>query len=100
MPEDIKSVLAERGVNQGEFTTLTDEVIGSSDIIYVTRVQKERFQDLKDYEAVKNAFVVDANTLKKVRISCEVRYDISEFLYILCVKLRAEKIHPCITSFF
>lgn len=70
MPEEIKSVLGERGVNQGEFTTLTDEVIGTSDILYVTRVQKERFQDLKEYEAVKDAFVVDANTLKKVRSSC------------------------------
>ncbi len=44
-----------------------EEAARSCDVLYVTRVQKERFEDAKEYEAVKGAFVVDAELLARTR---------------------------------
>lgn len=43
------------------------EVIGDLDVLYVTRVQKERFPDPTDYERVKGSYVVDLQVLGKAR---------------------------------
>lgn len=37
------------------------------DVLYITRVQKERFEDPKEYEAVKGAFVIDADLLSRTK---------------------------------
>jgi len=42
-------------------------VIGDTDVLYVTRVQKERFSDEADYEAVKGAFVITPETLSAAK---------------------------------
>jgi aspartate carbamoyltransferase catalytic subunit len=44
-----------------------EEAARSCDVLYVTRVQKERFADAKEYDAVKDAFVVDAGLLARTR---------------------------------
>lgn len=43
---------------------LTPDVIAKSDIVYMTRLQRERFLDEEDYEAVKNSFVLDLALLE------------------------------------
>ncbi len=63
MPAEIVDELQQQGISQSEKSTL-DEVIRETDVLYVTRVQKERFSDLSEYESVKGAFVVTADTLK------------------------------------
>ena len=40
-------------------------VLPELDVMYVTRVQKERFADPAEYEKVKNAYIVNADLLKK-----------------------------------
>ncbi len=48
--------------------TITDniaDVIGDLDVLYVTRVQKERLKDAVEYEAVKNAFTLTPASLEK-----------------------------------
>jgi len=67
IPEDIKAYVGSRGIHQKSSTTLDDNIIASSDVMYVTRVQKERFTKIEDYEAVKDAFTVSSQTLDKVR---------------------------------
>ena len=57
---------AATGLPQAEYTSL-DPVIGKSDVLYVTRVQKERFEDPDLYESVKNAFVITPETLKAAK---------------------------------
>ena len=49
--------LSEKGIPQAEFTRLED-VLAETDVLYVTRVQKERFEDLEEYERVKGAYVI------------------------------------------
>lgn len=46
---------------------LTDDLLGSSDVIYMTRVQKERFPDIESYDAVKDAFIFDTTTVEKMK---------------------------------
>jgi len=44
-----------------------EEAAATCDVLYVTRVQKERFADAAEYEAVKGAFVVDAALLQRTK---------------------------------
>lgn len=66
MPAEIMTEIQQQGVHQSEFDDL-DDVISETDVLYVTRVQKERFSDLSEYEIVKNAFVITTETLKKAK---------------------------------
>jgi aspartate carbamoyltransferase len=66
MPEEIVAEVNQQGIPQAEYDSL-EAVIGNTDVLYVTRVQKERFTDLSAYEAVKNAFVITADTLKEAK---------------------------------
>jgi aspartate carbamoyltransferase catalytic subunit len=42
-----------------------DEVLPEADVIYVTRIQRERFPDVQEYEKVKGTYTIDENTLSK-----------------------------------
>lgn len=48
-------------------TELSDELLGKSDVIYMTRVQKERFPNTESYDAVKNAFIFDEAIVAKMK---------------------------------
>ena len=43
------------------------EVLPDADVLYVTRIQKERFPDLAEYEKVRGSYVIDLNVLKKAK---------------------------------
>ena len=47
--------------------TSLDEAAADCDVLYVTRVQKERFDDAKEYEAVKDHFRIDAELLRRTK---------------------------------
>jgi len=67
-PEILKLLteLNREGMAQRELTTLSP-VLPETDVLYVTRVQKERFDDLDQYEAVKNAYVITPETLEEAK---------------------------------
>ncbi|KAL2827533.1 hypothetical protein BDW59DRAFT_143926 [Aspergillus cavernicola] len=50
-----------------ESEELTPEIVANSDVLYSTRVQKERFADLKQYERLKNSFIIDNALLKHAK---------------------------------
>ena len=62
MPAELVAQLRARGLAQAEFSTL-EPALAETDVLYVTRVQKERFEDLNEYESVKNAYVITPATL-------------------------------------
>jgi aspartate carbamoyltransferase catalytic subunit len=66
MPEHICEEVKSHGLAQAEYYSLSP-VIGQSDVLYVTRVQKERFEDPEVYESVKNAFVITPETLSAAK---------------------------------
>jgi aspartate carbamoyltransferase len=63
MPDEIVNELNEKGIPQAAYTRL-EEVLPTTDVLYVTRVQKERFTDPETYEAVKNVYVLTADLMK------------------------------------
>jgi aspartate carbamoyltransferase catalytic subunit len=42
-----------------------DGILAKADIIYVTRIQRERFPDMQEYEKVRGTYTIDATTLEK-----------------------------------
>ncbi len=63
MPATIVEELGKFGVEQAEYNSL-DPVLAETDVLYVTRVQKERFEDLAVYESVRGEFVITTETMK------------------------------------
>jgi len=52
MPQEYKLYCNQYGIKFQEHTEFNDKVIADADILYMTRVQKERFSDLMEYEHV------------------------------------------------
>lgn len=71
MPRGYKHHLEEKGIRYFEHEEFTD-IISEADIIYMTRVQKERFADPIEYEKVKDVYILNnvmlENTKPNVRI--------------------------------
>ena len=67
MPEECKDFCRCAGIPFTETTDFTPEVIRSVDVLYMTRVQRERFIDLEEYERVKNVYVLTASMLEGCR---------------------------------
>lgn len=66
MPPEIITELKGKGMIQSEYNSL-DPVLEKTDVLYVTRVQKERFADEKEYESVKGSFVIDTNVMDQAK---------------------------------
>lgn len=66
MPADILAELTAAGVVCRESAALED-VIGASDVLYVTRVQKERFADAAEYERLKHAFIITPAVMARAK---------------------------------
>ena len=66
IPAEIISEVDDKGIHQAEFTTL-ETVIPDTDVLYVTRVQKERFENVSEYELVKSAFIITPDTLSTAK---------------------------------
>lgn len=66
MPKEVMDEIREKNVPQAEFDTL-EKVLPETDVLYVTRVQKERFEDPADYEKVKGAYVIDPTVMKTAK---------------------------------
>ena len=58
MPDEYKIYCQEHNIKFVEHTNFTEDEIKDADIIYMTRVQKERFSDLMEYERVKNVYIL------------------------------------------
>jgi len=58
LPSAVKRHIKDAKLNYEQYTDFT-EVIPKSDIIYMTRIQRERFPDPLEYEKVKNAYILD-----------------------------------------
>lgn len=66
MPDDIKSDLKKLGAEVFESESLTD-VIENIDVVYVTRIQRERFPDPQEYKKVAGSYCISMDLLRDVR---------------------------------
>ena len=65
LPREYKSFCEEHGIPYEEYSVFDEHVINQADILYMTRVQRERFVDLEEYERVKNVYVLTNAMLEK-----------------------------------
>lgn len=72
MPQEYKDFCRENNIKFTETTEFSPEVINSSDIIYMTRVQRERFSDLQEYEKVKNLYTLRASMMSDAKPTMKV----------------------------
>lgn len=66
IPDEVKSYISSRGINFEEYETF-DEVIENSDVIYMTRLQKERFSDATEYEECKGKLKINRKLLNRAK---------------------------------
>ncbi len=66
MPDEVMAEVAEKGIPQAEYREL-EPVLAETDVLYVTRVQKERFASEAEYDEVKGAYVIDTETMARAR---------------------------------
>lgn len=67
MPQEYKEFCDKNGIAYYEHTDFSPEVINNSDIIYMTRVQRERFTDIMEYERVKDLYTLHNDMLDDSR---------------------------------
>lgn len=67
MPEIYKQFCRDNGINFTEHEDFNQAVIDTSDIIYMTRVQRERFTDIMEYEKVKDLYSLNNSMLDSSR---------------------------------
>ena len=88
MPNEYKLYCKEHGIQFEEHTDFNEQVIADADILYMTRVQKERFSDLMEYERVKNVYILNRSMLRLAKPNMrilhplprvnEIAYDVDE----------------------
>jgi len=66
LPREYRNELKEKGISFKEMENLK-EVLPVVDVLYMTRVQKERFANNADYEKVKNLFILKFEDLKNLK---------------------------------
>ncbi len=87
IPEEYKIFLREKGIRFFEHNEFTS-IISEADIIYMTRVQKERFSDPIEYETVKNVYILRNSMLKNTKPTMKILHPLP----------RVKEIHPDVDS--
>jgi len=88
MPEEITSGLRSKGIEIEETEDLA-YAASQTDLLYLTRIQKERFSDLAEYERVKGSYVVDAKFLAALK----------KDIILLHPLPRVDEIHPEVDAY-
>ena len=72
MPNEYKLYCKDHGIKFQEHTAFNEKVIADADILYMTRVQKERFSDLMEYERVKNIYILRNDMLASAKENMKI----------------------------
>ena len=88
MPEEYKVYCREHGIRFTEQEEFNEHAIAQADIVYMTRVQRERFTDLMEYERVKDVYILREKMLRNAKANMkilhplprvnEIAYDVDE----------------------
>ncbi len=71
MPSEYKSYLTDKKIKYYEHLEFND-IISEADIMYMTRVQKERFSDPIEYEKVKNVYILNNEMLHNTKDNLKI----------------------------
>jgi len=84
LPETYKQILEEKNLNFEEYVEFSEEIINQSDILYMTRVQRERFTDLIEYEKVKNVYILKNSMLDNSKPNLRILHPLPRVNEIDC----------------
>ncbi len=73
MPKEVVAAARKFGV-EPDISTELDNVIPNADVLYVTRIQKERFPDAREYLRVAGAYKIDARTLREGKADLKIMH--------------------------
>ena len=88
MPEEISSRLKAKGLAIIETEDLA-EAASQSDLVYMTRIQKERFANISDYEGVKGSYIINAKFLEGLKKKITILHPLP----------RVDEIHPEVDAY-
>ncbi|MFO8067746.1 MAG: aspartate carbamoyltransferase [Bacteroidales bacterium] len=71
LPSSVKMYIKERNLAYHQYTEL-EEAMQNIDVLYMTRIQKERFSDPLEYERIKNSYVLNNNMLDNTKDNLKV----------------------------
>ena len=71
LPSSVKMYIKEKNLEYHQYTDLT-EAVPKADIIYMTRIQKERFSDPIEFERVKNSYILSRKMLDNAKANMKV----------------------------
>ncbi|MBR0303541.1 MAG: aspartate carbamoyltransferase, partial [Clostridia bacterium] len=60
-----------RGIDVEETSSL-DDALPTLDLLYMTRIQRERFDDIKEYERLKDCYMLTEEKMKRAKADCSV----------------------------
>jgi len=66
LPDNVKRHINDKNLKQTEYDNL-DEAIKGTDVLYMTRIQKERFDNLEEYNKVKDIYKLQTHHLKNAK---------------------------------
>lgn len=73
LSKEYKDYLRKSGVDFEEITDL-ENVLNKVDVLYSTRIQKERFKSQQEFEQIKDAYIIDQQTLDKLKETAVVMH--------------------------
>lgn len=88
MPEEISSRLKAKGLAIIETEDMA-EAASQSDLVYMTRIQKERFANVSDYEKVKGSYIINAKFLEGLKKKITILHPLP----------RVDEIHPEVDAY-
>lgn len=71
LPSSVKMHIKEKNLTYHQYTDM-EEVITQVDVLYMTRIQRERFSDPLEYERIKNAYNLDVSMIKNSKENLKV----------------------------
>lgn len=72
LPDYVKKEIIDAGNIEYTETVSLEEVLPSLDILYMTRVQQERFDDAAEFERLKDSYILNAEKMKLAKADCSV----------------------------
>ena len=57
-----------------EYNDIPEDILSTLDVIYVTRIQKERFPDIQEYEKVKGTYTIDQTTIDRSKSDVSIMH--------------------------
>ena len=66
MPQEVKDYVRSRKIEQREYKSL-EEVLPESDVVYMTRIQRERFSNQEDYNQNCGHFIITPQLMTKAK---------------------------------